>query len=283
MSRRIIIVICCINVLLAGGTLWYLFGARPNDALPSLNTDRRILTDTERWALATSASHPQEAAYQFNLFQDTDRLKQLISESIHTLANSGNPELSRWPFYRAAIQIYAKEGHNLSLLERIAMNGGQPLVIRDTAFRALVENAVLLKRESGIHDEVLPLIDRFFDEANSLSETALHAEHFLVSKRLLTDDRVSAFNTRLESVLNNRQNTEDKRIAALIILKEMDAVTESAYEKLYSDAGLGLQTSILHALSGMNLSEPTKQWLINIEPKTPEQEQLLLSMLTAAE
>lgn len=163
------------------------------------------------------------------------------------------------------------------------MNGGQPLVIRDTAFRALVENAVLLKRESGIHDEVLPLIDRFFDEANSLSETALHAEHFLVSKRLLTDDRVSAFNTRLESVLNNRQNTEDKRIAALIILKEMDAVTESAYEKLYSDAGLGLQTSILHALSGMNLSEPTKQWLINIEPKTPEQEQLLLSMLTAAE
>jgi hypothetical protein len=267
--------------------VWFVFGKRSDPSPVQAVSERDRMTDAELWQQAEESNSAREALHYLRQIADGEELRKKVSKNVTGLLEEGPlTKPNNWPFYQGVIQIHGISASDLKELDpvaEIATNVKHTLTLRDTAFRTFVENAVRLESESRIHEEVLTLIDRLFPEANSLSGTALHAERFLATKGLLAADRESSFKTRLRSVLSSSQHAAEMRITALEMLQETDAATELPFEQLYTDAELSLQTSILRALSTTNLSESTKQWLKSIQPRTPEQEQLLFRIRTIAD
>lgn len=282
MRRPFIISLCVLNACIATGLLWFVFKNQPKKPnIPQKSATER-LSDTERWSRANVAGSSRQAFFELSQSEDMQALKERTPQEIEKLFSGTLPNLDRWPFYQAVIQMHGKnaaDNEELSLLARVASDIEQPLTLRDTALRSYVENSLRLGTGMKADDSTLSLIDGLFVEKNSLQETALQAEHFLLKNDALPPERKSVLSERLQTILEGSQHAESVRIIALNILSEIEATDDVQLRKLYQDAGVQMQTMILRTLASMNASEPTKSWLEGITPTTPEQEQLRLRIL----
>lgn len=142
-----------------------------------------------------------------------------------------------------------------------------------------MENFLRIKADTGEDDSPFVLIDRLYEEQNSLSETALQAEHYINNKGELPPERAASFQDKLMLTLKDEQRPEDIRITALNILRDNDSLASFPIIEYYPNAGVRLQTLILETLVGTEATETTKRLLEVIEPTTPKQEQLRLRAL----
>lgn len=282
MRRFSVISLCVLNACIAAGLLWYVFGNKPKRPdIPQKPAAER-LSGAERWNRAKAARSSREAFFELSQSEDARALQERTTQEIGKLFSEIQPDLNRWPFFQAVIQNHGRNASDeeaLSLLARVASETEQPLTLRDTAFRSYVENTLRLKKAVDANDPAFILIDTLSKENNSLSGTALQAEHFLAGKGTTGEVRATLFEERLRAVLLDTGCPGPVRITALQILSENDAVEDLPISALYKDAGVRLQTALLNSLNTTDVTEQTKLWLEAVEAVTPEQEQLRIKIL----
>lgn len=282
MRRPTVISLCIMNACIAAGLLWFINGNKPQQQVIMKLPRTEPLSDDALWERSMTASSFREALFQLSQIQDQETLMPRVTQEIEKLLTMDQPPLDRWPFFQSVLQKYggiASNKEELALLARFTSNNDQPLTLRDTAFRSYVENSRRLQSEGDYDESPFVLIDAMYQENSSLSETALQAEHFLAKNSVrFPDQRRLLFEARLKAALGDEQRTESVRIAALNILNEKGLVSDLPLDELYPDAGVRLQTAILHTLTSANIPDETKHWLKGIQATTPEQEQVLLRM-----
>lgn len=200
MRRFSVISLCILNACIAAGLLWYVFGNKPKQPdIPQKPATER-LSGAERWNRAKAARSSREAFFELSQSEDAQALQERTTQEIEKLFSGIQPELNHWPFYQAVIQNHGRNASDeeaLSLLARVASETEQALTLRDTAFRSYVENTLRIKKAVEANDPAFILIDTLSKENNSLSGTALQAEHFLAGKGMTGEVRASLFEERL--------------------------------------------------------------------------------------
>ena len=187
MSRRIVILFCCVNALLGIGVLWYVLAPRlASDEnrweAPSKHSAPEY-SDEELWQKAAGASTVREArSYLAKLGatrENLDKSARLLEE----LVQAPSPAFARWPYFEALLWFHGSRAESLTDLDalmRLAVQPGQALTLRDAAFCSYIENfSRLSPTDAGA---TYGLIDALYGEGNSLSATALQAERFLLEK-----------------------------------------------------------------------------------------------------
>jgi|GEM_PF-2301846 len=285
MRRSFVILLCIFNALIAGGLLWFVIG-KPQSRTPLLVPEKEApesnMTDAERWTQATQARNLQEALHSLNTFMDKDALRQRTSTLLEELAAGTPAEVSEWPFLQAAMIVHGREATEvprLTPLAAIASGERHALTLRETAFRSYVENRLRISEAFDEDELIYSLIDSLYTEPNSLSETSLLAEQFLVKNGVSPEGREGSFKTRLEDTLLDTGNPESVRITALKILSAMDAAGTLPLDRVYENSDRELRTAILQALASSIQPGEAIGWLEQIRPTTPEQEQLRLRIL----
>ncbi len=286
MHRNLIIILCVTNACIATGLMWFVFGPKSkpsitNKASTSLGTE--IMTDEAHWQHATKATSLREAAFHLSQFKDQDELNIRTSELIYGLHFDSVPNLNKWPLYQASMQAHGKNADTaseLKLLAKIAQKTQQALTLRDTAFRVYIENWLRIESDDKVNEETFELIDTLYHENNSLADTSLEAEYFLIKNNASTAERNAQFKDRLRNTAMESSRAATTRITALKTLSELGALLDLPMENIYHSASTHLQTAILRVLENQSSSKASKeQWLRLIQPTTSEQEQLLLRIL----
>lgn len=282
MRGRFIIILCLLNLCIAGGLIWFVLHKKTERTglLPQATAEP--LSDEECWSRATEAQTSREAYHYLAQIEDSDALSETIGEAVTSLLSGLSPAFDHWPFYQAMLQMHGKQASSqdeLLPLAQIAESKIQSLTLRDTAFRSYIENAKRMSEGNAMSQDSLRLIDMLFEESNSLAETALQAEHFLTKDEEPGAGPGGRFTERLRATLLDTGQLEATRITALSILSEKDALAELPLARIYSTAGVRLQTSLLRMIDGMDPDTATRLWLEGVAPLTPEQEQLLANIL----
>lgn len=308
MSRKLIIFICCLNVVLGVGVLWLVL--KPNGSL--LNKDVRPLvsapveeyTDEELWGLAREAGTVREAYGHLRRLSESGEILEAMAGQIGAMAEPSPLPFAGWPFFEALLQNYgkrAKSGEDLQLLAEVAGQAEQALALRDVAFRGFIENfgrlgvivdpagAGLLpdspmpsnEATAGDLRHVYALIDTLHGEANSLSGTALLAEHYLLQEGFKREeDHFLA--ERATAMLIDAAALESNRLVAANVLARMGEhvglpMLREAFEAAAPER---LKIALLEMVAAADISGEDIAWLERYQPATPEQARLVRSILT---
>lgn len=296
MPRRIVILVCCLNILLGIAVLWFILtpkkGVVPlavERSSPSQKATNMDTADTELWAMAMAAGTAQEA-YQHLLGLPEDRATlQQMTEQIGTLVERAPLPFEAWPFYEALVENYgsrAEAADDLLILAQVAAQAEQALALRDSAFRVFIEN--FGRFEGADAESAFRLIDRLYGEASSLAGRALQAEAFL--RRSGVERTGQQLADRATAMLLDHSAIESNRLAAAAILSDMEPgpdvpMLRAAFEGTDSER---LQLALLQMLdSALRTVDPSDAaalreeltWLESYRPATPELERTLYRLL----
>jgi len=290
MRRRFVILICILNTLLAGGLLWFTLGSQNGGvskqlALTGTDAPAPPFSDNELWNRAASARTFREAASYLARSEDQSTLATRIEEQLTGLITGEMPPFSKWGFYQAILQAYARQAKDfrqIRLFIKIVKNTQLPLILRDTAFRHFVENSLRLDEEQNSNGPVYALIDHLYPENNILSGAALQAEHFLLVQGVSDEKRRRLLLDRIKATLTRPDHLEVNQFIALNILAQMEADPEEAWiQEVHAAAKSDrIRTAVLQVLAsreGRRYDQLT--WLTRLTPSTAEQEQLIHSIL----
>ena len=289
MSRKLVIFICSLNVLLGVGVLWFVLTPRkspiPNTLQPSAKTDAPAYSDTELWTKAQEASTARVAyGYLQQITSNSDTSNQ-SAKQIDRLVESATAPFKNWPYFEALIQFHGNRSESLNDLEplrRLALQTDQALTLRNLAFRSYIENFIRL--DTAAPESAYTLIDTLLNESNSLSATAMQAERFLREKEIKrsigsADEDILA--NRAEAALLDPAALILNRLAAANILSWLGELPDSReIQKAFNSTDSErLKVALLQLLAASNPADADLVWLESIQPTTPEQEQLVQSII----
>jgi len=213
---------------------------------------------------------------------DSETFGEMAGELEGLVADATPPPFPAWPYYEALLQIHghrAETADDLDVTAAIAARPALPLTLREAAFRGFVENIVRLGGGAAEADAAYALIDALYGEANALSGTALHAEHYLrengyerATPGLLAE--------RAAATLLDAEAAEGNRLAAATVLARLGE-RPGAVELRKSFEATGserLKAAILKLIAA-EPSEAELAWLKEFRPATPEVERLVRAML----
>lgn len=289
MSRKLVIFICCLNVLLGAGVLWFVLKPSkvdiPYALQPSTESNTSAYSDAELWTKAEEASTTREAyGYLQQITFNSDTFNQ-AAKQIDQLIESSAPPFKNWPYFEALIQFHGNRSKSLDDLQPLAkltLKQEQALTLRNQAFRSYIEN--LSKLDADISNQAYALIDKLLDENNSLSGTAMQAEQYLREKDIrrseggADEDRLAS---HAEAVLLDSSAPTSNRLTAANTLFRLGIFPDSN-EIQRTFAGTDserLAVALLQLLAASNPADGALDWVEGVHPTTPEQEQLIRSIL----
>ena len=172
MRRWLVISICIFNAALAGFFLWYVLKpSQRGKVMPQASvSETKAMSDDELWTCARQANSSREASYYLSKLEITDELKARTSIIVNNIAENSGSDYHQWPFNQALINrvgTAATITSDLTLLSQIAANEEMPLTLRDTAFRAYIQNWTRVSTDEELLDEALDLIDSLFLESSA--------------------------------------------------------------------------------------------------------------------
>ncbi len=290
MSRKLIIFICSLNVLLGVGVLWFVLTPRkspiPNALQPSAKTYASAYSDTELWTKAQEASTAHEAyKYLQQITSNSDTSNQSAKQIDRLVESGATPPFKNWPYFEALIQFHgnlSESINNLGALRRLALQTDQALTLRNLAFRSYIENFSRL--DPSTSDQAYTLIDELLSESNSLSATAMQAERFLREKeikRTAGGARQDILANRAEATLLDPTAPTSNRLTAANTLLWLGEFPDSreireAFDGTNSER---LKVALLQLLAASKPADTDLVWIESIQATTPEQEQLVRSIL----
>ena len=285
MRRSIIITICAFNAIIACGLLWHVYGSSKPTRQLSAAQNRALsappLEDTLLWQKASVSNSLRNSLHTLSQIQSSDYLLEQSRQRLTKLTESSGPLLSEWSFLQAVMQVYASKtdaASDLRLLREITAREPLPLTLRNSAFRSFAEHSIRLPDAPHTIEQLFALIDQTYLEANSLCETSLQAEHFLSNNGHERSARTKQYEKRLLETLESTTRPLSTRMVALDILAARNMLPEIELNQIYADSDPQLQTALLRTLSrAKGLIEI--DWLSDLRPSTPEQEQLIHQLL----
>jgi len=286
--KRSVILICIFNFCLAIGVLWYVWNPSSKQSAPAITSNTPAAESNvtyskeELWTKALHARSSNEALYYFNQSDDPAELRLKLSDIILGLSIESPPTSNIWPFLQATFYLVANEAKAIEALapfSEITRKKALPLTIRDSAFRTYVENEVRLCNHETISENALNLIDALYDEHNSLKSSALQAEHFLLSKGILPNNRLDSYNRRLAETVENEEILLSTRVIALNILATMDNISSIALQRVYESAEPNFRDALLKAMIRSKVAPTSLSWLSDFKPLSVDEEQLLQRVL----
>lgn len=289
MSRKLIIFICSLNVLLGVGVLWFVFAPRtspiPKALQPSAKTNAPTYSDNELWTKAEEASTAREAYGYLQQITSPPNTLNRSGKHISQLVDTATPPFNSWPYFEALIQFHGSRSESLDDLQpmaRLALQTDQALTLRNIAFRSYIEN--FSRIDAGTPQQAYTLIDTLLNESNSLSATAMQAERFLREKEIKRniggeDEDILA--SHAEAALLDTAALISNRLTAANTLSWLGKFPDSLKIK---SAFVGtnserLKFALLQLLAASNPADADLVWVESIQPTAPEQEQLIRSLL----
>ncbi len=299
MSRKLVIITCCLNALLGIAAIWLILKPRNslfnnNLSLPLADAVKEY-SDEDLWELAKEAPTARQAFKYLNLLSQNRDTLNAMARQVEAMADPSPLPFVEWPFFEAMLQNYGSRAEsldNLRPLARVAGQVEQALTLRDTSFRSFIENFSRLisaeatgagsARDAG-HDLEHPyaLIDALSGEANSLSGTALLAEHYLFQNGFGREGG-NLLSERAEAMLLDASALERNRLAAAnVIFRIASYPDQSMLREALKEAGSErLKVALLQMISETTAQGDDLAWLESFEPTTPEQERLVRGILS---
>lgn len=292
MSRKFIVSICCLNVILGLLVLAWVFGIVPkpggpqtHDALlPTSSNAEQEHSDDELWAMAEKAPSAPRAQRHLRLLSSDRGNFEKMEREIESIAGPSPPPFEQWPYFEAVLRTCGSRAASAEEIDVIALVAQQPeqaLTLRAAAFRSFVENIARLETDDP--GAAYALIDQLYEEDNSLSGTALRAEYFLREKGLGRDgdEDGEGLIRRAGNTLLDPAKPESNRLAAASVLSGMNAYPAvSALRSALGETGSArLKMGILRAIADSERTREDVAWLEDFRPETPEEERLVRSIL----
>ncbi|NBB79048.1 MAG: hypothetical protein GVY36_06315 [Verrucomicrobia bacterium] len=286
MSRKFVILFCCLNALLGVGLLWFILtptkASLRSTSYASSASVTPEYTETELWAKAAAASTTREAFSYLEQLSADRMVFETSTELVDGLIQTGIPAYQQWPYFEALLQFHGSRSEaleDLQTLARLARQTKQALALRDAAFRSYIENFMRLNPVETF--PAFALIDRLHEEGNHLSATALQAERFLRENGIVRDAGDEVLIERARETVFDTERIETNRLAAANILLALNEQPDPKRirEAIGSTDSERLKASLLRLLATSGLSDSDRDWLEDLPLPTPEQEALVRSIL----
>lgn len=286
MRRSPIIALCIINGAIAIALLAYALGAnkwlteRPKSS--SLPQNEKTLDDNFLIERATSAHTQAEAVNELSLIKEPAIIDRETQKILTALELGRTPSFKTWPFASAILNVHgarANSAEELIILMTISIDDRLPLYIRESAFRAYIDNIWRFRENAELIATSWKTIKQLSNEQNSLATTSLQAENIMRESGLEAPWTMDEFASHLANLTTDSTQPFSRRLCALQILAHQRRLGLLDLRAIFSAADTPLKTEILRSLSASEVQADDLDWLRTFKPTSPAQETLLYSIL----